>query len=65
MRQELTALGELDAAMCLDSYICDVSKELCHAEKKFIKLETLGYDINYIISWQDALIKKYKNKIGW
>ena len=65
MRQELINLGEVAAALYIDKYICDVDKELCHAQKKLNKLETIGYDINFIISWQEDLIKKYKKKLGW
>jgi hypothetical protein len=65
MRQELTTLGELDAAMKIDCYIRDVSKELHNAEKQLIKLETISYDIGTIINWQESLHKKYKKKLGW
>lgn len=65
MQQELTTLGELDAAMKIDCYIRDVSKELHNAEKQLIKLETISYDIGTIISWQESLHKKYKKKLGW
>jgi len=65
MRQELSAIGEIAAALKLDCFICDVDKELIHAEKKLIKLETLGYDIGTIISWQEPMYNKYKKKIGW
>lgn len=65
MRQELITLGEVAAALKLDYFICDVDKELIHAEKKLIKLETLGYDISTIISWQEPIYNKYKKKIGW
>ena len=65
MQQELIAIGEVAAAIKLEEYICDVSKELHDVEKKVIKLETLGYDIETIIKWQDSLHKKYKKKLGW
>ena len=65
LRQELIAIGEVAAAIKLEEYICDVSKELHDVEKKVIKLETLGYDIETIIKWQDSLHKKYKKKLGW
>ena len=65
MRQELTAIGELAAAMKLDCYICDVSSELHDAEKKLLRLETLNYDIQAIIEWSEVLHKKYKKKLGW
>jgi len=65
MRQELCTLGEVAAALKLDCFICNVDKELIHAEKKWIILETIGYDINTIISWQEPMYDKYKKKIGW
>lgn len=65
MWQELTAIGEIAAAAKLKHYICEVDKELHDAEKKLIKLESLGYDIETIIKWQDSLHKKYKKKLGW
>lgn len=65
MRKELEALGEIDAAIEIDKYIQDVSKELSHAEKKFLKLETIGYDIVHIIEWQEDLDHKYTKKLGW
>ena len=62
MRQELCALGEVAAALEIDCFIKDVDDELVHAEKKFIKLETIGYDIGTIISWQQHMYKKYKKE---
>jgi hypothetical protein len=52
MRQELYNLGEVAAASEIDCFIADVDDELVHAEKKLIKLETIGYDIGTIIGWQ-------------
>lgn len=65
MRQELIQLGEVAAALYIDKYIYDVTKELCHAQKKLIKLETLDYDLYFIIEWQEDLYKKYTKKLGW
>ena len=65
MRQELCSIGEFAAALFLDHYINDVTKELSHAQKKLIKLETVGYDIIKIIEWQEDLDKKYTKKLGW
>lgn len=65
MRNELAAIGEIDAAIKIDEYICDVSKELSHAEKKLLRLETVGYDIVHIIEWLDDLDDKYTKKLGW
>jgi len=52
MYQELVAINEIAAAEKIKCYILDVTEELKHAEKKIIKLESLGYDINTIIKWQ-------------
>ena len=49
----------------IDTYIEDVTKELCHARKKLIRFETIGYDIIKIIEWQDEWEKKYNKKLGW
>jgi len=45
LRNELYTLGEVAAALNLDKYIVDVDKELRHAERKLLALETIGYDI--------------------
>lgn len=60
MRQELCSIGEVAAALYVDCFICDVDEELVWAQKKQIKLETLGYDIGAIIQCSEALHKKYK-----
>lgn len=60
MRQELCAIGEVAAALYLECFIYDVDEELTWAQKKWIKFETLGYDIGAIIQCSDALHKKYK-----
>ena len=60
MRQELCSLGEVAAALYVDCLICDVDEELIWAQKKQIKLESLGYDIGAIIQCSEALHKKYK-----
>lgn len=65
MRLELISIGEVAAALELDKYIIDVSTELEHAEKEFIKLNTIGYDLIEIESWQESMSKKYKKKLGW
>ena len=60
MRQELCAIGEVAAALKVDCFICDVDEELVWAEKKWMKLETLGYDIGTILKWSSEMYKKYK-----
>lgn len=65
LRQELLALGEVATALYIDTYIQDVDKELSHAEKKLIELETIDYDLITIMSEQEDLYKKYKKKLRW
>lgn len=60
MRQELCAIGEVASALKIDCFICDVDEELVWAEKKWMKLETLGYDIGTILKWSSEMYKKYK-----
>lgn len=64
MRQELMSISEHSAALEIDKYIIDVTEELKHAEKKFIKLETISYDLITITDWQQPIYKKYKKIIG-
>jgi len=60
MRRELYSINEVAAALEIDCLICDVDEELTWAEKKWIKLETVGYDIQLIVEWSNELHKKYK-----
>ena len=65
MRAELININETAAALYIDQYIRDVDKELSHAQKKLIRLETIGYDLVEIMNWQEHLYKKYTKKLGW
>ena len=65
MRQELMQLNEVAAALYIDKYICDVNKELRHAQRKLIHLETISYDLITIMDEQEELYNKYKKKLGW
>lgn len=60
--KELEELGEIAAVIEIDKYIEDVSKELAYAEKELLQLETVGYDMSFIMKRQKKLYKKYK---GW
>lgn len=60
---ELINLGEVAAAIELEKYIKDVSKELADAENKWIKLSSMDYNVNDIILEQGKLDKKYHKKI--
>ena len=63
LHKELCDLGEVAAAKEIEKYVCDVSEELVGAEKKWLKLEAIGYDIGLIMDEQESLYKKYSNKI--
>lgn len=65
MRQELTTMGEIAASLYIDECIKDVTKELRHAQRKSICLETIGYDLITIMSEQEELYNKYTKKLGW
>lgn len=65
MRHELMNLGEVAAALHIEKYLQDVDKELSHAQKKLIKLETVNYDWTYIIDQQKLLEIKYDKKLNW
>ena len=60
MFKELCEINEIAAADKVKCYIYDVDEELKHAEKKLIKLESIGYDAVTIIDWQQPMYKKYK-----
>ena len=55
MRKELCNIGEVAAALKIDCFIKDVDEELIHAEKKLIKLESIGYDMQYIIAQSEKM----------
>lgn len=61
--KELYNMGEICAATKIMFFLKDVDKELKKAEHKYLKLETLGYDIKDIIGEQKTLYKKYKEKM--
>lgn len=63
MYSELCNLNEIATASKIKYYICAVDDELKHAEKKLIKLETIDYNINSIVSWQQPIYKKFKKKL--
>ena len=63
LQKELTDLGEFAAAKKFIDFLVEVDEELADAEKEFIKLESIGYDINLIIDMQDSLYDKYNKKI--
>jgi hypothetical protein len=52
MYKELYELNAIADAEKIKYYIKDVDDELIHIEKQIIKLETIDYSINTIMSWQ-------------
>lgn len=63
MYLELTNLREIAAAMYIKKYLCDVDNELEYVEKKFIKFETLGYDISTLVGCQESMYEKSKSQL--
>lgn len=63
MYSELCKINEIAAADKIKCYIQDVSKELKYAEKKLIKFETISYDINMIMDWQQPIYNKFKKQL--
>lgn len=61
--KDLYEIGEISAMKKITYFLCDVDQELRHAESKWMNLESTGYDINHIMSKQEKLYKKYKEKI--
>ena len=62
--QELMELNQISAAIFLQLYIQDVSKELRCAEEEFLNLKATNYDIVMIVEKQEQDYKKYKRKLG-
>ena len=61
--KDLYEQEEICAAMKIAYFLEDVSKELKHAQKKQIDLDSSGYDLPSIIKEQKSLHKEYKKKI--
>ena len=61
--KELYDMGEIYASRKILCFLEDVGHELKKAQDKYINLEAINYDINYIVNEQRDLYHKYKNKI--
>ena len=64
---EACELCEIAAALKIKELIADVDQELKYAERMFIELKSVDFDMTYILEKQDELHEKYKNmskKIG-
>ena len=64
MYMELTNLREISAAIQVQKLIEDVDEELSIAQKKLLKLDSIGYDLATIMDWQDKLYHKYRKTLG-
>ena len=58
----LLELGEIASACRVHECICDVDCELKKAERYLLNCEALGYDMVWVISEQEHLHNKYKEK---
>ena len=63
--RELMKAEEEAAAIFLQEFICNVDCELKYAERKAIDLETVDYNMAYIVGEQTKLHDKYKRKMKW
>ena len=60
---ELLSIGDISASKFLCCLIEMVDKELKHANRKHIDLNTVDYNINYILGEQSKLHDHYKDKM--
>jgi len=56
-------MNEREAARKLDHLIEHVEKEIEAAENKMMNLESIGYDMSYILQQQDEMKRHYADKI--
>ena len=63
--RDLIEAKEEAAALFIQKYIEDVDCELKWAERKALELETIDYNLSYIIGEQKRLHDKYKRKAAW
>ena len=61
---ELVNINELALAIELQENIKEVDKELKHAKLKYLEIKATDFDMTVIISEQECLKQKYKQKIA-
>ena len=61
--KELYEIGEIYAAQVIANFLTDTAQELITAHYKYIKLESSGYDMPFILDEQNFLYEKYKDKM--
>ena len=60
---QLINMNEIDLAIHLQKNIESVSEEIKHAELKYLEIKATDFDMTLIVSEQECLKKKYKQKI--
>lgn len=60
--KDLFDAGSYDDAHFVKTYLCDVSNEIAGAEKEYLDLNTIGYDLVEIMSEQHQLYKTYSKE---
>ncbi len=63
MYKELEKMNEVSAAAYICKLVCKVEKEIKHAERKGIDLETVDYDMSVIVFAQKKMHDKYLHKL--
>ena len=61
--KELCDNGEVAAALKIEEYLKDTSKELDNATQKWLEVKAIDYCITEIMSHQEEQYKKYKHKL--
>lgn len=62
--KELYELGEICSAIKIAKFLEDVDEELNTAKKKQMMLDSVSYDISFIMKEQKEYYEKYKKKIS-
>lgn len=60
--KEAMDVGDAADVMFIERMLCEVTKELKCAQKKHLELESVSYDMPYIVGEQKCLHDKYKKK---
>ena len=63
MYNELIKINEIASAEYITDMICNVEKEIKHAEKRMIEYNGIGYDLVFIEEQQKKIAHKYHKKM--
>lgn len=61
--KKLYEVGEIEGALFIGEFIREVGDELAFAQEQQINLDSIGYDLVYIVDQQEELYKHYNKKI--